>query len=301
MCIPRGPSPDRLATARAVLARVADEPAPRASGLSNDGTPAEPWSKALVSGLHEWFTSDAMISGSPEIWFPPLAILIDLAHRAIIGDSSAETAHHRTVLWIGKSCWPYPPALRAAADDHRVLDASVFVETASRAERVWAIEQAARCPGVGLGIGDGRGLTMAESRRLQLASAPHPQSDPGAGTPILLARPSRERGVISAARTRWHAEPLPIQTPPHHGQWAVELIHRKGAASHTQTCTNADTADRNARRWIVRRDHAAGHLTTWCPDHRGEHLRPTRVDGPPHDGALAPRLVHRPPPPTRSA
>jgi len=45
----------------------------------------------------------------------------------------------------------------------------------SRAERAWAIEQAARCGAVGMVVGDGAGLAMAESRRLQLAAPVGPR------------------------------------------------------------------------------------------------------------------------------
>ena len=133
---------------------------------------------ALEGGLHEWFTPDQ----PGNHWLPPLVTLIDLAQQTLRRDPD------RRIAWVGRRCWPYPPALvrRAPGSDDaaRALERAVFIDPASRAERVWAIETAARCTGVAAVIGDDSGLAMPESRRLQLAAGE---------TPLLLARPERER------------------------------------------------------------------------------------------------------------
>lgn len=213
---------------------------------------------AMRGGLHEWFGTGAASEQGPRrdrFWLPPMALLIGMAWEAVEADP------RRRVIWIGRRCWPYPPALmRHGADrfDRRLLERSVFVETeASRAghgERVWAIELAARCAGVGAVVADGSGLTMAESRRLQLAAAVSERT----ATPLLLARPPWEERELSAARTRWRVSPLPFIDDTHNenGQrqgWALELLRCKGLRT--------ERATEDARRWAVRRDHATGHIT----------------------------------------
>jgi hypothetical protein len=187
----------------------------------------------LSAGLHEWFAEQNRPQGSA--WIPSLGVLIALAWQAIAAEPGCR------VLWVGRRCWPYPPALvqrSGGMQDCRLLDASVFVDPPSRAERAWAIEQAARCAAVGMVVGDGAGLAMAESRRLQLAAA---------GVPVLLARPPWEMGELSAARTRWRVLPR-MPADGHAPAWSVELRRCKGAVPEL---------DGGARRWIVRRDDGA--------------------------------------------
>lgn len=193
----------------------------------------------LLGGLHEWFASEHRSWNSA--WLPPMAMLIGLAWSAI------EAEPRRRVVWVGRRCWPYPPALVGrdpGGSDRRLLDASVFVDPASKQERVWAVELAARCVGVGVVIGDGSGLAMAESRRLQLASK---------DTPLLLARPAWEICELSAARTRWRVSPLVVDATGGDCRqgWAVELLRCKGLRPETAG---------GARRWTVRRDHGTGRI-----------------------------------------
>ena len=205
---------------------------------------AEGWAIPLVGGLHEWFAEDDPARKSA--WLPPMGVLIGLARRALGSGTASGADRGRRAVWVGRRCWPYPPALvRHGSDgsDRRLFDASVFVDPASRQERVWAIEIAARCVGVGVVIADGSGLAMAGSRRLQLAAK---------DTPLLLARPSCEIRELSAARTRWQVSPLVVrETEDGRCQgWAVELLRCKGLRPETP----GDT-----RRWVVRQDHG----TTW--------------------------------------
>jgi hypothetical protein len=126
----------------------------------------------------------------------------------------------------------------------------VFVDPASKQERVWAVELAARCVGVGIVIADGSGLAMAESRRLQFASS---------NTPLLLARPAWESRELSAARTRWRVSPLAMdETEGDRCQgWAVELLRCKGLRPE---------APGDARRWVARRDHGTVRSTDQIED-----------------------------------
>lgn len=230
------------------------------------GGATDPWGVVSRGGLHEWFAGHDEGEGRGTgrgPWVPPMAVLIGLAREAIGSDP------WRRVVWVGRRCWPYPPAMalrdgREEADqeggaggDRRLLERSVFVDTpetrAGHAERVWAIELAVRCPGVCAVVADGTGLTMAESRRLQLASAASEKP----GVPLLLARPPRERRALSAARTRWRVLPLPPTTVTGEENdrqgWSVELLRCKGVRPDSET--------EGARRWAARRAYATGHIT----------------------------------------
>src|SRR5262245_57161435 len=62
--------------------------------------------QALGGGLHrravhEWFSLEEKRCQTP--FFPPLAIFIHLAWRAIEEDDSSS----KVILWIGRSCWPH--------------------------------------------------------------------------------------------------------------------------------------------------------------------------------------------------
>lgn len=193
---------------------------------------------------------------------PPLTVLIDLAWRAIEAVPGGRPGSR--IAWVGRWCWPYPPALvrrdETGAPDLRLLDRSVFIDARSQAERVWTLDQVARCIGIAAAVGDGRGLAMAESRRLQLAASVSHQTGVGSGVsesgvPVLLARSADEQGELSAARTRWRVAPASEMTgEPHHQEWAVELLRCKGLRPEEIG---------SARRWAVRRDHATGARCEW--------------------------------------
>jgi hypothetical protein len=213
----------------------------------------------LVRGaLHEWFgvSSPGEAAGAirGEGWSPPLFLLTHLAKQAVL--EAQDRGAPDQVVWIGRNVWPYPRALSgsapvirgegAAARQHQLsvrislaedrpmrgpnlLDRSLFVApdgSSSRREageqfskRLWAIDTALRCPGVTAVVADGTGLTMAATRRLQLAGA-------STGALVLLARPPHETGEISAATTRWSV------TRGSGGpalSWDLTLLRAKGA------------------------------------------------------------------------
>lgn len=196
-----------------------------------------------LDGIHEWFA----IGDGPAARVPPLAVLTRLAWQAIRAEpwaasasassatstsasttpaaassstsstsatSTSAATHHppdsaRWVVWIGSACRPHARLLvaglrgmhggRRCRPDLRLLERSLAVDARTPAERLWATEQAARCPGVCAVIADAAGMDMAASRRLQLAAT--------GGSLVLLARPERERHLLSAASTRWLVEP----------------------------------------------------------------------------------------------
>jgi hypothetical protein len=198
---------------------------------------------ALLPGVHEWFDEGS----GRGMWWPPLAVLADLAWRAVAGDGGPGAGG--TVVWVGRRCWPYVHTLLrrepGGGDDRRLLERSVFVDPPGRAEGVWAVDLALRCAGIAAVIADGRGLTMAESRRLQLAAG-------AGGTPAMLARPGAERRALSAARARWLVAPAPAGA---RGQaWTIELLRCKGMRP----------ASGGASRWAARRDHATGVVGEWA-------------------------------------
>lgn len=337
-------SPEALARARDRLRAMLEDMAPmRAAspetsslsglaGQDSDGgaDPNAGWSLSLQPGLHEWFASEAEPQSRGHAprsrdWLPPLTILIGLAQRAI---SKSEGR----VAWVGQRCWPYPPALVTLEGDRRLLDRSIFIDPSEAsgaagavrrntargvAERVWAIENAARCPGMAVVVADGAGLSMPDSRRLQLAAE---ASARRRGAAVLLARPPWEREELSAARTRWWITP----SPPSGGDagegageadrygraWTVELLRckglgrslrkRQGAGSGTRTRVGTgvgmaretfETAG-GARRWTVRRDH----VTCGIRHREDRHGEPDRWARPAEavDGRLAPGVVDRP-------
>jgi len=126
------------------------------------------------------------------------------------------------VVWVGERVWPYPHGLCGGPGGPGipgVLGGSLFVEVANVADRLWAIDLAARHPGVSMVAADGSGLSMAATRRLQLAAE-------AAGTLVLLARPMSDRTLLSAAATRWLLTPMVSETE--RPAWLLEQLRCKG-------------------------------------------------------------------------
>jgi hypothetical protein len=328
---------------RAIRAAIADLEGGTWMPTSGETSPVadageSPRSLAGTPGVHEWIVDSA---GR----IPPLAVLIDLAWDAIAPGtgsdgnsgrhpeaSAVRSPHPGRVVWIGRGCWPYPRALvrwaspgeaEAGTGDRRLLERSVFVRAGEGAgrgavgERVWAIEQAARCAGVACVIADGHGIGMGESRRLQLAASEGAMvghaDDPG--RPVWLVRPMAERRVLSAARTRWIVRPrAPDRAPGRavvggYGQapleesgpagigedpmeWWIELVRCKGVRASLE----------GGRRWCARRTHDTGAIEWHAETHTEHRAAGARgVDEPadgPADGAavdvgLAADAVHR--------
>lgn len=163
----------------------------------------------------------------------PLCVLVGLVGKKLI-----DHPNRGRVLWIGRRCWPYPPSLVGSSGDRRLLERSVFVDPPTRDERLCATDVALRSSAALVVVADGAGLTMAGSRRLQLAAE-------AGGTVGLLARPHSERGELSAAATRWLVSPGPVDgADPARPTWTVELLRRKGLRPIAE----------DARRWAVRLD-----------------------------------------------
>lgn len=201
------PSRERLRLLReAIHARSAAPPVPRIptgwariDAALNGGLP--------MAGLHEWWgESDAVRSAC-----------VHLAWRAMRTSDADGVARRLHAVWVGRIAWPGPEDLvrgmRAAlsgmfgADaprewpDASLHDRSLLVDVPGHdaGARLWAIEQAARCPGACVVVADGQGFDHAATRRLQLAAST---------VPVLLLRGGPRRAsakgsTASACATRW--------------------------------------------------------------------------------------------------
>lgn len=195
--------------------------------------------------VHEWFGADE----------PPLCVLEHLARRVATRDA------RRVVVWIGRACWPYPWALAHGSVD--VLGEALWVDPPDAGARLWAIDQAARCAGVAAVIADGSALTMAATRRLQLAAR-------AAGTLVLLSRPGRERDRLSAATTRWLVRPA--RSPTGRPRWKVTLIRCKSASLGTGSGSGVTTRAGPPPTWRLEWDDATAaiHLAGDVGDRSGD-------------------------------
>jgi len=191
-------------------------------------------------GVHEWFS----MGDRATLRLPPMGAFIELAWRALDHDAADAAAavdntgamntanardRHRRIAWVGRVCHPHPHALmrgmrgvingRRSVPDATLLARSLFIDAATPQERAWAIEQAARCPGICAVIGDGAGFDAALSRRVQLAAQ---------GTSlVLLARLDRERNARSVALTRWLVTPRMDDASMPERAWYVHLLRSK--------------------------------------------------------------------------
>ncbi|MEQ9095176.1 MAG: hypothetical protein RIE32_02815 [Phycisphaerales bacterium] len=198
------------------------------------------WSRFMAGferGVHEFLAQT-----------PPISLCAGIAsmdHREGLPKARDSTGlSGGLIVWIGRRCWPYPPALVSpgvgTAGDAGLLERSVYVDPPTREDRLWAMDVALRSPAAAVVVADARGLSMAGSRRLQLAAE-------AGGAVGLLARRPDERGEISAAATRWLVSPGPPEgADPARPTWTLRLLRRKGLRPMTE----------DARDWTVRLDDA---------------------------------------------
>jgi hypothetical protein len=153
---------------------------------------------------------------------------------SLIGSVYSSFSRAGSVVWVGRRCWPHvrlwerlngvfsglPEAIPGFLPGKSPgAGRSFFVDVVSDADRLWAMDLALRCRSVAVVVGDGSGLDMASSRRLQLAA----QFGGGLG---LIVRPRSELSELSAASTRWLVEPLAGVTG--RPRWSLTLLRRKG-------------------------------------------------------------------------
>lgn len=252
----------RVSAAVAEALRESPEPPPRLGAVSTgwadvDRTLAERAGVPVEEGglargrLHEWFESGDEGDGIGGDGAPPLALLSHLADRGVA--DAVESGTGGVVAWVGHRVWPSP----AFAGARRHLDRSLYLDPPDEAAMLWTLDLLVRCPAVAVVVADGRGLSMAATRRLQLAAR--------AGRAlVLLARPASERAVLSAAATRWTVAPVP--TADGMPSWEVSLRRCKVATEHGRVGLSVGVGDGPASGGAMaagRSDRAAVTGMTW--------------------------------------
>jgi protein ImuA len=154
---------------------------------------------------HEWILEAAFAPGD---WRAPLILMTFLAGQTEGG----------MLVAIGRRCWPSLWTLRRVGLD---LSNCILADPRDDDQRLWAIDQSLRCPGVSAVLADASSLDMAASRRLQLAAE-------AGGTLGLLARPPSEVKSLSAAATRWVVSPRVSESK--RVSWRVELRRCKAGS-----------------------------------------------------------------------
>lgn len=171
--------------------------------------------------LHEWF---GVAEGAGREWSPPLCVLSDIARRSL--DSRVVGQ----IVWIGRGVWPHARFIDACPG---VLRASVFIDPPDNASRLWTIDTALRCASPMLVMADGSGLTLAHTRRLQLAAGSAAVDGATVGPGLcVLARPPWEASGLSAATTRWRVDRA--RSPTDRPRWTISLIRNKDHPALTE-------------------------------------------------------------------
>ena len=201
------------------LNRSSDTPALNTGWRAPGGHPI-----LLARGtVHEWFASD-LPPAQPSPAQPPICLFLHLAAAA-----ATSIAPATTVLWIGRDLWPAPWVLEHLG----LLRASLFVDPPDASSRLWAIDLALRTGattgrGVAAVIADGSGFDMAATRRLQLSAQRH---DGHAAPLCLLARPLRDRKLLSAAASRWLVTPQPGASGSFRPRWSIRALRMKAGGT----------------------------------------------------------------------
>lgn len=136
-----------------------------------------------------------------------------------------------SVLWVSSCGELYGPGLAAQG-----LDPSrfVFARAANEGERLWALEEGLREPGLAAVVGEVETLSERAGRRLQLAA------EKSGVSAFVLKRglvPAARRRHAAAATTRWRVtaatspevDLLDVGAPGV-AAWSVELLRCRGAA-----------------------------------------------------------------------
>lgn len=229
--------PNSLDTLKAAL-REHSAPTHVAGGV------ALPFEMSLALGrVHEWYmdggdAADVSARSGPQSE-APMCLFAEIARRALASRTLAR------VVWVGCESCPYPRHLGEACG------ASVVVDAPARdlVGRLWAIDLLLRSSTPMLVIAHVQRMTLAQTRRLQLAA--------GCGQGLcLLGRPVRELTSLSAAATRWRVRPMP--TLGGRPRWTVALLRNKDHPERMDASPE----------WMMELDGAAGlvHLPAVAGD-----------------------------------
>ncbi|MBI1205781.1 MAG: hypothetical protein GC191_00675 [Azospirillum sp.] len=137
-------------------------------------------------------------------------------------------------VWVSRRHDLYGPGLAGLGVSAEHL---VMVRARRDTEVLWVMEEALRCRGLGVVLGEVDTLALVASRRLQLAAE-------SGGVTGLLLRPAAQRPAASTAVTRWRIAALPSRPRPGEpgvgaARWRVELTRCRGG----QPCTWILSAD----------------------------------------------------------
>jgi protein ImuA len=149
------------------------------------------------------------------------------------------------VLWVVRSRDLFAPGLyQAGLAPSRVI----YAEARDDAELMALVEEGLRHRGLGAVVGEARRVTMAQTRRLQLAAE-------GGGTAALLLRRPQRGGADpfdtpSAAVTRWRLAYAPSAPVPWEGIgracWRVQCVRQRGGDPFELLVEGSDEAGRLA-------------------------------------------------------
>jgi len=123
-------------------------------------------------------------------------------HAAAAGFAAAvlgRFAVHGAVVWIGPKYDLFAPGL---AEFGLASERLIVVRAGRQEDRLWALEETLRHPGIAAGLAEVGRLGLSAGRRLQLAAETK-------GVSALLLRPARALDQPSAAFTRWRIAPSP--------------------------------------------------------------------------------------------
>jgi protein ImuA len=126
-------------------------------------------------------------------------------------------ADGRSVLWVSPQDDLYGPGL---ARFGLTPDRLILVRAHRPAEILWVIEEALRCRGLAAVLGEVSGLSLAASRRLQLAARK-------SGVTALLLR-QRAEAPLTSAVTRWRAVAAAGQDAQLAPRWRIDLVRCRG-------------------------------------------------------------------------
>lgn len=122
-------------------------------------------------------------------------------------------------VWISTARRLFPPSLAAFNVE---ADRIIFVDVRNDREVLWVMEEALRCEGLAAVVAEVDGLSLVESRRLQLAAEQQ-------GIPAMIIRKDPKRLVAGVSTARWQISPLPSAAEPGmpgvgFPRWRVDLL-----------------------------------------------------------------------------
>ncbi len=122
-------------------------------------------------------------------------------------------------VWVSTSRKLFPVSLRLFnVDPERII----FMDVTKEKDVLWIMEEALKCDGLAAVVAEVNGLSVIESRRLQLAVEK-------TGVTGFILRKDARKALASVATARWKISPVPSETEegmPGVGfpRWSVELI-----------------------------------------------------------------------------